>query len=318
MGCVISSSQQPFGGHQDPDALGVKWGAQGHRAGVAVGRRQVRFCQTWGPRLLSPHCLYPTLCDPMDCSPPGCSLCPWGFSRQEYWSGLPSPPPGDLPDPGIKPGSPALQVDSSQAELPGKPSWSPDVFKLQGKWGQTTLFHKPRGVSWSCSVKMCPGDVLQSVSSWAVVREGSSGLGPYRDAELSLWLWSRENQPKHSWKESDGGNHSGNNWNKPIAFPVPLLLLGHAKQLLFYRTFHSWRNSFREPAWLGQCHTATLTPRVWTWDCESLKPVLFPSHDPPSEGTFEVLFFFFFFSPIHLLFSHLNLFLFYYLFLFYF
>ena len=67
-----------------------------------MGRRQVRFCQTWGPRLLSPHCLYPTLCDPMDCSPPGCSLCPWGFSRQEYWSGLPSPPPGDLPDPGIK------------------------------------------------------------------------------------------------------------------------------------------------------------------------------------------------------------------------
>ena len=59
-----------------------------------MGRRQVRFCQTWGPRLLSPHCLYPTLCDPMDCSPPGCSLCPWGFSRQKYWSGLPSPPQG--------------------------------------------------------------------------------------------------------------------------------------------------------------------------------------------------------------------------------
>jgi len=34
------------------------------------------------------------------------------FSRQEYWSGLPFPSPGDLPDPGIKPGSPALQVDS--------------------------------------------------------------------------------------------------------------------------------------------------------------------------------------------------------------
>ena len=34
------------------------------------------------------------------------------FSRQEYWSGLPFPPPGDLPDPGIKPGSPALQADS--------------------------------------------------------------------------------------------------------------------------------------------------------------------------------------------------------------
>ena len=88
-------------------------------------------------------------------------LCPWGFSRQEYWSGLRCPPPGEssqprgqsqvsrivvgfftvwvtreaqehwnrepipspgeLPDPGIKPGSPALQADSSPAELPGKP-----------------------------------------------------------------------------------------------------------------------------------------------------------------------------------------------------
>ena len=34
------------------------------------------------------------------------------FSRQEYWSGLPFPSPGDLPDPGIEPGSPALQKDS--------------------------------------------------------------------------------------------------------------------------------------------------------------------------------------------------------------
>ena len=35
-----------------------------------------------------------------------------GFSRQEYWSGLPFPSPGDLPNPGIEPGSPALQADS--------------------------------------------------------------------------------------------------------------------------------------------------------------------------------------------------------------
>ena len=48
-------------------------------------------------------------------------LCPWGFSRQVYWSGLPCPPPGDLPDPGIKPRSPALQVDSLPSEPPGKP-----------------------------------------------------------------------------------------------------------------------------------------------------------------------------------------------------
>ena len=44
-----------------------------------------------------------------------------GFSRQEYWSGLPFPSPGDLPNPGIKPWSPALQADSLPTELPGKP-----------------------------------------------------------------------------------------------------------------------------------------------------------------------------------------------------
>ena len=42
-----------------------------------------------------------------------------GFSRQEYWSGLPFPFPGDLPNPGIKPGSPTLQADSLPSESPG-------------------------------------------------------------------------------------------------------------------------------------------------------------------------------------------------------
>ena len=44
-----------------------------------------------------------------------------GFSRQEYWSGLPFPSPGDLPSPGIKPRSPSLQADALPSELPGKP-----------------------------------------------------------------------------------------------------------------------------------------------------------------------------------------------------
>ena len=42
-----------------------------------------------------------------------------GFSRQECWSGLPFPTPGDLPNPGIEPRSPALQVDSLLSEPPG-------------------------------------------------------------------------------------------------------------------------------------------------------------------------------------------------------
>ena len=44
-----------------------------------------------------------------------------GFSRQKYWTGLPFPPPGDLPDPGIEPRSPVLQADSLPTEPPGNP-----------------------------------------------------------------------------------------------------------------------------------------------------------------------------------------------------
>ena len=44
-----------------------------------------------------------------------------GFSRQEYWSGLPFPSPGDLPDPGIEPRSPALEADTLTSDPPGKP-----------------------------------------------------------------------------------------------------------------------------------------------------------------------------------------------------
>ena len=58
--------------------------------------------------------LYSTLCDPMDCSPPGSSV--HGIPRQEYWNGLPFPSPGDLPDSGIEPRSPALQADSLLSE----------------------------------------------------------------------------------------------------------------------------------------------------------------------------------------------------------
>ena len=44
-----------------------------------------------------------------------------GFSRQEYWSGLPFPSPGELPNQRIEPGSPALQADALTSEQPGKP-----------------------------------------------------------------------------------------------------------------------------------------------------------------------------------------------------
>ena len=55
-----------------------------------------------------------------------------GFSRQEYWSGLPFPSPGDLPDPGIKPRSPALEADALTSEPPGKPIVWPQVNNREG------------------------------------------------------------------------------------------------------------------------------------------------------------------------------------------
>ena len=59
----------------------------------------------------------PALCDPMDCSLPGSSV----HVRQEYWSGLPYPPPGNLSDPVIKPASPALSDIFFTTETHGKP-----------------------------------------------------------------------------------------------------------------------------------------------------------------------------------------------------
>ena len=73
-----------------------------------------------------------TLCDPMDNSLP--SSLPQGFSRQEYSSGLSCPPPGDLPNPGIKPRCLALQADSLPSEPTGKPKNTGvgSLFLLQG------------------------------------------------------------------------------------------------------------------------------------------------------------------------------------------
>ena len=86
-------------------------------------------------------------------------LCPWVFSRQEYWAGLPCPPTGDLPKPGVEPRSPALQADSLPSEPPGKPedisgdisgvgirpAWFPE---LQGSPGYSLWGHRA-GHNWA-------------------------------------------------------------------------------------------------------------------------------------------------------------------------
>ena len=66
----------------------------------------------------------PTLCGPMDYSPPGSSV--HGIFQERYWSGLPFPTPGDLPNPGIKPTSPALAGGFFYQESHlGSPIWWP-------------------------------------------------------------------------------------------------------------------------------------------------------------------------------------------------
>ena len=79
-----------------------------------------RFVSTGPPCVdakLLQSCL--TLCDSVDCSPTGSSV--YGISQARMWHGLPFPSPGSLPDPGIEPGSPALEADSLPSEPPGKP-----------------------------------------------------------------------------------------------------------------------------------------------------------------------------------------------------
>ena len=85
-----------------------------------------------------------------------------GFSRQEYWSGLPFRPPGDHPYPGIEPGSPALQADSFLSKSPGKKHQGGLAFKAhQVHW---RLYPAPphlgdRAQWWHCThqVSLCPG-----------------------------------------------------------------------------------------------------------------------------------------------------------------
>ena len=77
----------------------------------------LKKCNNYCEREVAQLC--PTLCDPMDVAhqaPPS-----MGFSRQEYWSGVPLPSPEDLPDPRFEPRSPAFQADALTSEPPGKP-----------------------------------------------------------------------------------------------------------------------------------------------------------------------------------------------------
>ena len=104
----------------------------------------------------------PTLCNPMDCTLQ--ALCPWGFSRQEHRSGLPCPPPGDLPSPGIEPRSlPHCRQILFCLNHQGSPSIT--IYKTQG--AGVELRHNlstagAPGVSHVRSLRMDTRDVMRT------------------------------------------------------------------------------------------------------------------------------------------------------------
>ena len=96
-----------------PPGFPHDWRVSGRRELSVLKLTKSYFCC----RLVAKLC--PTLCNPMDYIAHQVLLS-MGFSRQEHWSGLPFPSPGDLPNPGIEPASPILSGRFFTAELPGK------------------------------------------------------------------------------------------------------------------------------------------------------------------------------------------------------
>ena len=125
------------------------------------------------------------LCDPMDCShqvPPS-----MGFSRQEYWSGLPCPSPGDLPDPGIEPGFPALQENFLLTELWGKLH----PIQLRPFYPDASACDI-RGAMWLC---VCVCVCMCVCVCWGRVSGMSPDCGENTQTDIIKWLsFSKPNQ----------------------------------------------------------------------------------------------------------------------------
>ena len=124
-----------------------------------------------------------------------------GFSKQEYQSGLPFLPPGDLPNPGIKPRSPALQADTLTSEPPGKPAARVREHKISGQsrrppWHRNFLIFQ-----WPChsplpSIKydhIFPSFFyffynIEMKPSTEVIWESKNGMWPVLELQHDHWV----------------------------------------------------------------------------------------------------------------------------------
>ena len=140
----------------------------------------------------------PTLCDPMGSSLHQAPLS-MGFSRQEYWSGLLFPSPGNLPDPGIEPRSRALQTDALPSKPPEKPVKTAAMncvyYKQRAAHSVTTFF----SIYWDEQVKHCsfqppshsgPSFLSHFHFCWEEKESVEPDLStePQRYTDLRLWL----------------------------------------------------------------------------------------------------------------------------------
>ena len=120
-----------------------------------------------------------------------------GFPRQKYWSGLPFPSPGDLPNPGIEPGSPTLQANTLISEPPGKPAdgdCSHEIKRrlLLGRKVMTNLdsIFKSRDITLPTKVHLAKAMVFPVVvygcESWTVKKAKCRRIDAFE-----LWCWRR-------------------------------------------------------------------------------------------------------------------------------
>ena len=134
-----------------------------------------------------------THCNPVDCSHQ--APLSMRFSRPGYWSRLPCTPPGDLPDPGMEPVSPALQEDPLPTESPGKPPGSHKETQNQnGQKGRSLFPPLVRAlVDWCCLTALPP-----PVTSSHCGREEKSGRKRICGRlQHTLWATALENWTVH-------------------------------------------------------------------------------------------------------------------------
>ena len=150
------------------------------------------------------------------------------FSRQEYWSGLPFPSPGDLPNPGIEPGSPALQADALPSEPPGKPQ----ALGIWKEGGERAARRAPRATApMSTSTASLPAAARGPRRCWPVTLGGpalrwstAAPGGPHRrqtttptsprngaDPSPTTW-WGFKNLVATQAEKKGGGHLAALSW----------------------------------------------------------------------------------------------------------